>query len=149
LNVEKLIGTAPNMTVTVLGLYDFKTNESSMTWNSLDEVLTPLKSGTTIEKISQNFIKWSSSFYWFTIAGHITGVAGEPATRMIDVTDYHKGVLARKGKKLTFLLYRPFRHSEYTTGAGLIEADDLSNGTRVRISGKGSSSGPELIQFSN
>ncbi len=117
-----MIGPAPNMTVMVLGLSSFDLNESlRISWSSLSEILTPLKSGTPINKVSQNFINWSSEYSVY-IAGHISRLANQTSQhRMIDVTDFHKRAIARGGAhQLTFLLYRPFRHSKYRTNAGAI-----------------------------
>jgi hypothetical protein len=137
------------MTVMVLGLANFNLDESETSWSSLKELLTPLKSGVAITKVSQNFIDWSSA-YSVTIAGHLSGMADQTNTeRMIDVTDYHKKVINSGGSKLTFVLYRPFRHPEYITGAGPIEADDLSKGSLLRIASRGLESGPQLIQLIN
>ena len=117
------------------------------TWNSLSctifNILTALRSDIIIDSISKNFINWSSNAN-ITIVGHITAKNGKNEVRMVDVSEYVSKMIANNGNCLTFLIYRPFRHPSYRSAAGLIEADDLSNGSLIKFS-----SDVELVQFYN
>lgn len=153
-NVEEVIGNSET-TVMVLGFKNknLDWNNNLASWEMLSSktaginILTPLYSGQSINGSSGTFINWLSDSN-ITIVGHISAAKTlKNQIRMIDVTDYVKQVISLNMPSITFLLYRPYRHPSYKTGAGTIPADDLSNGALMKISSEKSGIGPELIHF--
>lgn len=154
--VEQVIG-GNDITVVVLGLLNPNSiwNTTSATWNSLSNslyglnILTPLSSNWLINNTSANFINWRSTSN-ITVVGHITASGNTLNTiKMIDVTEYVSNALLAGVTNITFLLYRPFRYISYPTTAGVLPADTLSNGSRIKISSKNSANPAQLIHFAS
>jgi hypothetical protein len=154
INVEEIVGTS-DVTLQVLGLRNRTWNQTTASWTSLTngiQILKTLSSGYVIDSINKNFINWPSSAD-IAIVGHVSGRFGSKnQVKMIDVTEYVKSVINSGGKQFTFVLYRPYRFPSYKTSAGVLPADNLSNGSLVKISSATaslSSNSPQLIQYKN
>ncbi len=156
INVEEIVGTS-DVTLQVLGLRNANRtwNQTTASWTSLTngiQILKTLSSGYVIDSINKNFINWPSSAD-IAIVGHVSGRFGSKnQVKMIDVTEYVKSVINSGGKQFTFVLYRPYRFPSYKTSAGVLPADNLSNGSLVKISSATaslSSNSPQLIQYKN
>jgi hypothetical protein len=153
--MNKIVGTATNMTLMILGLSSSFGLQSNPTWSSLStqttgfDILAPLASGSVINTVGQNFINWSSGSNP-VIAGHVTANAVNlNQDRLIDVTEYANSVYRSGGTRLSFVLYRPFRHPAYsgtTSTSVLAIGDELSNGSILHISSN-CDSPPQIIQF--
>ena len=144
-------------------------------------LLTRLASGTLIDRVEKNFIDWRSddTSDQLELVGHLTLHTRHPTrTKTIDVSDYVERMLKRRiaskpaTTRLTFLIYRPFRHesvaiddaksskkkkkkkttkqtnaSSSSSDDDTYLADDLSGGARVDFDGASSLHPPELIQL--
>ena len=155
LNVEEIVGSA-SVTAMVLGLkaHSGCFDEEITSWKTLSDssygrnILNTLNSGTIIDEASKNFINWSNPT--IAIVGHVSAKKGKlNEIRMIDATEYVNNNLKRGEKFLTFVIYRPFRHTGFKSGNALISADDLSKGSIIKVSGTKSPKQPKLIQLSH
>ncbi len=154
LNYEQIVGMADSRLV-ILGLRNSSNrwNETTSSWNSLSSsssglnILKPLASGSLIDTINKNFINWASSSN-IAIVGHLSASKGaKNQVRLIDVTEYVRDMLKSGQTVLTFVLYRPFRNPAYSTSAGTIPADNLSDGSIVWLSAINSANPPQLLEF--
>ena len=148
MNVENVFSN--DLTLTVLGINNVSSawNANTTCWNAFsNSILTALNSGTRIDAIYKNFINWTSSSN-ISLVGHVTGKRNSKAQlRMIDVTDYVGSMIGAGKTELTFVLYRPFRHPEYSTACGPVLSDDLSAGASLKIAGINTAAPPQLIQM--